>query len=70
MEKRDLETNARQNPYLAGLAPDRAHVRLGSDRHPRRPQRTDALTPEILHGIFKKYFSMDRYTVVTLKPEG
>jgi predicted Zn-dependent peptidase len=35
----------------------------------RRPQRADALTPEILHGIYKKYFPMDRYTVVTLKPE-
>jgi predicted Zn-dependent peptidase len=35
----------------------------------RRLDRVEKLTPEILHGMFKKYFPMDRYTVVTLKPE-
>ena len=70
MEKRDLETNARQNPYWVGSL-QAVHM-YGWDPMgiARRPQRTDALTPEILHGIFKKYFPMDRYTVVTLKPEG
>jgi precorrin-2 methylase len=33
------------------------------------PGGPDTLTPEILHGIFKKYFPSDRHTVVTLKPE-
>jgi zinc protease len=69
MEKRDLETNARQNSYWVGSL-QAVHM-YGWDPTGilRRPQRADALTPEILHGIFKKYFPMDRYTVVTLKPE-
>jgi zinc protease len=69
MERRDLETNARQNPYWAGSL-QTVHL-YGWDPAgiARRPQRTEALTPAILHGIFKKYFPLDRYTVVTLKPE-
>ncbi|MGE0462255.1 MAG: M16 family metallopeptidase [Vicinamibacterales bacterium] len=69
MEKRDLETNARQNNYWLGSL-QTVHL-YGWDPAGilRRPRRTESLTPEILHGIFKKYFPMDRYTVVTLKPE-
>ena len=54
---------------LAGLDADRAHVRLGPGRH-RPPHRAHrALTPEIIKAMFQKYFPMDRYTLVTLKPE-
>jgi len=69
MEKRDLETNARQNQYWIGSL--QTVLLYGWDPASilRRPQRADTLTPELLHGIFKKYFPMDRYTVVTLKPE-
>jgi zinc protease len=69
MEKRDLETNARQNAYWLGSL-QTVHL-YGWDPTGilRRPQRTDNLTREILHGIFRKYFPMDRYTVVTLRPE-
>ncbi|MDH4064918.1 MAG: insulinase family protein, partial [Acidobacteriota bacterium] len=69
MEKRDLETNARQNQYWAGSL-QTVHL-FGWDPTgiARRPQRTESLTPDMLHGIFNKYFPMDRYTVVTLKPE-
>jgi zinc protease len=69
MEKRDLETNARQNQYWVGSL-QAVHM-YGWDPMSilRRPQRAEALTQQILHGIFKKYFPMDRYTVVTLKPE-
>ena len=35
----------------------------------RREERIQKLSPGVLHEIFKKYFPMDRYTVVTLKPE-
>jgi zinc protease len=68
MEKRDLETNARQNQYWLGSL-QTVHM-YGWDPSSilRRPSRTDMLTPELLHGIFRKYFPMDRYTVVTLKP--
>ena len=69
MEKRDLETSVRQNQYWVGSL-QTVHM-YGWDPAgiARRPQRTESLTPEILHGIFKKYFPADRHTVVTLKPE-
>jgi zinc protease len=69
MERRDLETNARQNSYWLGSL-QTVHM-LGWDPTGinRRLDRVEKLTPEILHGMFKKYFPMDRYTVVTLKPE-
>ncbi len=34
-----------------------------------REQRIDAITQANVHEMFKKYFPMDRYTVVTLLPE-
>ena len=34
-----------------------------------RAQRIDAVTPAAVQDVFKKYFPMDRYTVVTLMPE-
>jgi zinc protease len=34
-----------------------------------REQRINAITAQNLHEMFKKYFPMDRYTVVTLLPE-
>lgn len=70
MERRDLETNARQNQYWAGSL-QTVHL-YGWDPTgiARRPQRTESLTRDVLHAIFKKYFPMDRHTVVTLKPEG
>jgi zinc protease len=69
MEKRDLETNARQNAYWLGSLQTVHQYGWDPNGILRRPQRTDGLTRDILHGIFKKYFPMDRYTVVTLKPE-
>jgi hypothetical protein len=32
-------------------------------------ERTNALTVPILHETIKRYFPLDRYVVVTLKPE-
>jgi len=34
-----------------------------------RSQRIDAVTPELVQDTFRKYFPLDRYTVVTLLPE-
>ncbi len=69
MERRDLETNQRQNGYWLGSL-QTVHM-YGWDPAGilRRPQRTESLTAEMLHRIYQKYFPMDRYTVVTLKPE-
>jgi zinc protease len=70
MERRELETAMRQNAYwlnslqtvhLLGWSPLRIAARL---------ERVDALTPENVHAAFRKYFPAERYTVVTLLPEG
>lgn len=69
LERRDLETNAKQNSYWLGSL-QTVHM-FGWDPIgiTRRSERTEKLTPEILKTMFQKYFPIDRYTVVTLKPE-
>jgi zinc protease len=69
LERRDLETNAKQNSYWLGSM-QTVHM-FGWDPAgiARRLDRTEKLTPEIIKTMFQKYFPMDRYTLVTLKPE-
>ncbi len=69
IERRDLETAARQNSYWIGSL-QTVHM-LGWDpvSIARREERIQKLSPQVLHETFKKYFPTDRYTVVTLKPE-
>jgi zinc protease len=69
LERRDLETNAKQNSYWMGSM-QTVHM-YGWDPAgiARRDQRTERLTPENIKTMFQKYFPMDRYTLVTLKPE-
>jgi zinc protease len=69
LERRDLETNAKQNSYWMGSM-QTVHM-FGWDPAgiARRLDRTEKLTPEIIKTMFQKYFPMDRYTLVTLKPE-
>ena len=69
LERRDLETNAKQNAYWLGSM-QTVHM-FGWDIAGinRRLERTEKLTPEVLHDTFKKYFPADRHTLVTLKPE-
>ncbi len=69
MERRELETSATQNPYWLGSL-QTVHM-LGWDAAgiSRRLERTNALTVPILHETIRKYFPLDRYVVVTLKPE-
>ncbi len=64
----DGETNLKQNGYwLRRLAS--VHM-LGQDPAEilRRPERIDAVTPERLRDVFRRYFPMDRFTAVTLVP--
>ena len=67
--RREYETARKQNGYWLGRLQS---ARL-LDRDPNliltREQRIDAITPQNVHEMFKKYFPMDRYTVVTLVPE-
>ena len=69
LERRDLETNARQNSYWLGSM-QTVHM-YGWDPAgiARRLDRTEKLTPEVVKAMFNKMFPMDRYTLVTLKPE-
>ncbi len=70
MERRELETSARQNQYWLGSL-QTVHL-LGWDATgiARRVERTNALTVPVLHETIRKYFPLERYVVVTLKPEG
>jgi len=69
LERRDLETNAKQNSYWMGSM-QTVHL-YGWDPAgiARREQRTEALTAENIKAMFNKYFPTGRYTLVTLKPE-
>ena len=68
-EKRELETAIRQNGYWLNSL-QAVHL-LGRDprRIPLRVERTDSLSRDNIHAAFRKYFPLDRYTVVTLMPE-
>jgi zinc protease len=68
-EKRELETSLRQNGYWLNSL-QAVHL-LGRDprRIPQRLERTESLSRENIHAAFRKYFPLDRYTVVTLMPE-
>jgi zinc protease len=67
--RRTHETSVKQNGYWLG----RLQSAKLLDRDPMlilsRLQRIDAVTPAILHETFKKYFPVERSTVVTLMPE-
>jgi zinc protease len=69
LERRDLETASRQNSYWIGSL-QTVHM-LGWDPASitRREERIGRLSPQVLHETFKKYFPMDRRTVVTLRPD-
>ena len=64
------EDALKQNSYWMGRLRARCHL-LGRDPGEilTRPARIDALTPPVLQDAFKKYFPLDRYTIVTLVPE-
>jgi zinc protease len=66
--RRTYETSLKQNEYWLG----RMQSVQMFDRDPKeiltRSQRIDAVTPESLQAVFKKYFPVGRSTVVTLVP--
>lgn len=67
--RREHETSIRENGYW--LSRLQSAKMLGRDPLLilQREKRIDAMTRENLHEVFKKYFPLDRYTVVTLVPE-
>ena len=69
--RREHETGMRQNSYW--LVRLQAARLLGRDpvvHMLEREKRIDAVTSALLKETFVTYFPMDRYTVVTLLPEG
>jgi zinc protease len=67
--KRDYETALKQNGYWLRRL-QTVHL-LGQNPGdiPTRAQRIDSITPAVVQETFRKYFPLDRYTVVTLLPE-
>jgi zinc protease len=66
--RRGYETALRQNDYW--LARLQSIKMFGRDPGEilTRPKRIDAVTPQILQDVFKRYFPAERSTVVTLVP--
>ncbi|HUR33757.1 MAG TPA: insulinase family protein [Vicinamibacterales bacterium] len=68
--RRDYETALKQNNYWLRRL-QTVHLLGGNPGDIiTRGQRIDAVTPALVQETFRKYFPMDRYTVVTLLPEG
>jgi zinc protease len=67
--RRGYETSLRQNGYW--MQRMRTIHMLGRDPSEilTRSERIDSITPAIIQETFRKYFPLDRYTVVTLNPE-
>ena len=67
--KRDYETALKQNPYWLRRL-QTVHLLGGNPGDIiTRASRIDSVTPALVQDVFKKYFPLDRYTVVTLVPE-
>ena len=66
---RDYETALKQNQYWLRRL-QTVHLLGGNPTDIiTRAQRIDSVTPALVQDVFKKYFPLDRYTVVTLVPE-
>ena len=67
--RREHQTAVKQNGFWLGRL--QSAWLLGRDPLLilKRESRIDAVTPAILQETFKKYFPLDRYTVVTLLPQ-
>jgi zinc protease len=67
--RRDYETALKQNAYWMRRL-QTVHLLGGNPTDIiTRTQRIEAVTPAVVQESFRKYFPMDRYTVVTLVPE-
>src|SRR5262249_18426376 len=66
--RRGYETALKTNDYWLGRM--QGVYTFDGDRKETLPrnQGIDSITPEVLQGVFKKYFPSDRQTIVTLVP--
>jgi zinc protease len=68
-EKNSIQEGLRENGYWQGSL-QALHL-LGRDPRGilRRIERADSLTQENIHAAIRKYFPVERHTIVTLMPE-
>jgi zinc protease len=66
---REHETARRQNGFWLGRLQSAKLLQRDPKLILTREQRINAVSQENVHEMFRKYFPMDRYTVVTLVPE-
>ena len=69
LERRDLETSQRQNQYWMGSLQTVHMFGWDPTSVAHRVDRTNSLSVANVHEALKKYLPLDRYVVVTLKPE-
>ena len=66
--RRNYELALKQNNYWLGRLQSAVALGANPEEILKRGQRIDAVTPQTLQDIFKKYFPAERSTVVTLMP--
>ena len=66
--RRSYETSIKQNGFWIGRLQSAKLLGRDPTLLLHRLERIDAVTPALLQDTFKKYFPMNRYTVVTLVP--
>ena len=67
--RRGYETALRQNNYWMQRMRTVHMLSRDPSEILTRNERIDSLTPAIIQETFRKYFPLDRYTVITLNPE-
>jgi zinc protease len=68
-EKNDLQTAMRQNGYWLNSLQAMHLLERDPRRILQRAERADSLTQENIHAALRRYFPVDRHTLVTLMPE-
>ena len=68
-EKRELQTSMRQNRFWLNSLHGMHLLQRDPLRILHRAERADSLSQANIHAVIRKYFPLDRYTVVTLMPE-
>jgi zinc protease len=67
--RRTYETSLKENNYWLRRLQTSQMFGTSPSEILTRTERIDAVTPAAVQDVFRKYFPLDRYTVVTLMPE-
>jgi zinc protease len=67
--RREFELATKQNAYWLRRLSDIRMFGGQPEDILKRLERIDTVTPAMLRDVFRKYFPLERYTVVTLRPE-